>query len=129
MAPVFLLTAVGTIIGVLINRLSRIVDRIRALEERLHRQEVMNIEATRHELEVLGRRLRLIYLAVTCEVFCGLFVGLIIATAFIDAFLVANLSSIMAGLFILAMFAFISGLIVFLREIFLAVNITWESMR
>ena len=35
-APVFLLTAVGTLIGVLANRLARIVDRIRVLEDLLH---------------------------------------------------------------------------------------------
>jgi len=34
-APVFLLTAVGTIIGVLSNRLGRAVDRSRTLEDRL----------------------------------------------------------------------------------------------
>ena len=34
-APVFLLTAIGTTLAVLTNRLSRIVDRARILEERL----------------------------------------------------------------------------------------------
>ena len=34
-APVFLLTAIGTILGVLSSRLARIVDRARALNERL----------------------------------------------------------------------------------------------
>jgi len=34
-APVFLLTSIGTILGVLSTRLARIVDRARALNDRL----------------------------------------------------------------------------------------------
>jgi hypothetical protein len=35
-APVFLLTGVGTKLAVLTNRLARIIDRSRVLEDRLH---------------------------------------------------------------------------------------------
>ena len=128
-APVFLLTGVGTIIGVLTNRLARIVDRIRVLEERPAQANQQDTEQKQFELQLLARRLRLVYIALMCQVCCGLFVGLIIATAFIDAFLVVNLSGGIAGLFVMAMLAFISGLVVFLREIFLAVISTRASMR
>ena len=66
-------------------------------------------------------RLRLVYLAIVLQVSCALFVGLVIATAFIDALLAVNLGGSLVGLFGLAMVAFIGGLIVFLREIFIAV--------
>jgi hypothetical protein len=128
-APVFLLTAVGTIIGVLSNRLSRIVDRIRVLEERPDRADPQLAAREQEELVILGRRLRLVYLAVTCEVFCGLFVGLVIAVVFADAFLAANLAGFIATVFVLSMLAFIGGLGVFLREIFLAVSSTRDRMR
>ncbi len=128
-APVFLLTAVGTIIAVLTNRLARVVDRIRELELQLHENRVIDSSFREVELGLLGRRLRLIYLAVMCEVSCGLFVGLIIATAFVDAFLAAKLAGVIAGLFIVAMGAFIGGLVVFLREIFLAVESTRSYLR
>ena len=127
-APVFLLTAVGTIIGVLANRLSRIVDRIRVLEERLHDNAPADPAPLRYELDSLGRRLRLIYLAVTFDVFCALFVGLLIIAAFVDAFIGVNLTRAISALFVLAMIAFIGALIVFLREIYLAVNSTRHSM-
>ena len=58
----------------------------------------------------------------TCQVFCALFAGLLIIVAFFDAFITANLSKTIAALFALAMMAFIGGLVMFLREIFLAVN-------
>ncbi|MBS0307581.1 MAG: DUF2721 domain-containing protein [Proteobacteria bacterium] len=137
-APVFLLTGVGTIISVLTNRLSRIVDRVRVLEERLAlcgtREETRdeareNAVRARTELELLSQRMRLIYFGMTAEVCCGLLVGVIIAIAFIDAFLTINLSRLIALLFVLAMLAFIGGLMMFLREIFLAVRSTRASMR
>ncbi len=78
---------------------------------------------------MLGRRLRMVYIALSCEVSCGLIVGVIIAIAFIDAFLAASLSSWVAALFVLAMVAFIGGLASFLREIFLAVQSTRSSIR
>ncbi len=128
-APVFLLTAVGTIIGVLTNRLSRVVDRIRVLEERLHQFDAEHLQLAHGELALLARRMRLIYIAVASAVFCALFVGLLIVVAFIDAFMSINLAKIVGVMFILAMIAFIFALVVFLREIFLAVASTRKSIK
>lgn len=127
-APVFLLNAVASIIGVLINRLSRAVDRTRVLDERLSRTGLDTAEQDKRELQVLRRRLWLIYTALTCEVLCALFVGLLIAAGFVGAVLGANVSLGIAGLFVLAMTAFTAGLAVFLREIFLAVANTRARM-
>jgi hypothetical protein len=120
-APVFLLTAVGTIIGVLSSRLGRVVDRSRALEDRLRQLAPEGQKAVREELSVLARRVRLVYASITLAVVCALFVGLLIAVAFVDAFVALDLSKFIGLLFIGAMLAFILALMVFLREIFLAV--------
>ena len=128
-APVFLLNAVASIIGVLINRLSRSVDRIRVLDDRLSKAESKTAERDGMELQVLRRRLWLIYLALTCEVLCALFVGLLIATGFVGAIVGVSVSLGIACLFVFAMAAFIVGLTVFLREIFLAVVSTRDRMR
>ena len=121
-APVFLLTAVGTFIGVLATRLARIVDRTRVLDGRLAAGEQgPNAGRMREELGLLGRRLRLVYLAIALQVFCALFVALDIATAFFDALLRADLGWLVVGLFVLALTAFTGALVVFLREIFIAV--------
>ncbi len=128
-APVFLLTAVGTIISVLVNRLSRIVDRIRVLEEMLRFANPEELIKEQTELALLARRLKLIYLAVACAVFCALFVGLLIIVAFIDAFMSINLAQLVGLLFVFAMLSFIGSLIVFLREIFLAVFTTSQTMK
>ena len=128
-APVFLLTAVGTIIGVLSTRLGRVVDRSRTLEDRLRQLAPEGQKAAREELNVLSRRVRLVYASITLAVVCALFVGLLIAVAFVDAFVALDLSKFIGLLFIGAMLAFILALMVFLREIFLAVASARSRMR
>jgi len=128
-APVFLLTAVGTIIGVLSIRLGRAVDRSRALEDRLRQLAPEGQKAVREELNILARRVRLVYASMTLAVVCALFVGLLIAVAFADAFVTLDLSKFIGLLFIGAMLAFILALMVFLREIFLAVTSVRSQMR
>jgi amino acid transporter len=128
-APVFLLTAVGTIIGVLSTRLGRAVDRSRTLEERLRQLQPEAQKTVRTELGLLDRRVRLVYGAIVLAVLCALFVGLLIAVAFVDAFIDIDLSKFIGLLFIAAMLAFILALMVFLREIFLAVTSARNRMR
>jgi hypothetical protein len=128
-APVFLLTAVGTIIGVLSIRLGRAVDRSRALEDRLRQLQPEGQRAVREELLLLSRRVRLVYGSIVLAVLCALFVGLLIAVAFVDAFIDIDLSKFIGLLFIGAMLAFILSLLVFLREIFLAVTSARNQMR
>jgi len=128
-APVFLLTAVGTIIGVLSNRLGRVVDRSRTLEDRLRQLQPEGQKAARAELDLLSRRVRLVYGSIVLSVICALFVGLLIAVAFVDAFIAIDMSKFIGLLFIAAMIAFISSLLVFLREIFLAVSSARNQMR
>jgi Protein of unknown function (DUF2721) len=121
-APVFLLNAVGAIIGVLAARLARIVDRMRILEESAPAVLTQDPQRVSAELSTLERRMHLIYVALGLDVLCALFVGSLIVLAFSDAFLKADLARPVAVLFVCAMLSFISSLIVFLREIFLAVG-------
>ncbi len=127
-APVFLLTAVGTIIGVMSNRLGRAVDRIRLLEYRLREMNEAEAKETHRDLNFLARRMRLIYIAIGLAVICAILVSMLIAITFIDAFLAVDLSRVVGLLFIIAMFAFIGSLLVFLREIFLAISNTRYQM-
>ncbi|MBV1800093.1 DUF2721 domain-containing protein [Siccirubricoccus sp. G192] len=120
-APVFLLTAIGALLGVQTNRLARAVDRTRLLEEQQGRGAHNTLALIPGELTVLRSRMRLIYLAVALDVICALFVGLTIVIAFAEAFVGLNLAWLIALLFVAAMLAFIASLAVFLREIFLAV--------
>jgi hypothetical protein len=121
-APVFLLTAVGTMLGVLTNRLARAVDRRRVLVSALPRLDSEIAALAGQELEFEHRRIRLVYVAISLAVMCALLICLLISLAFIDAFVNQDLGKLIAALFVLAMLALTGSLTVFLREIFLAVN-------
>jgi energy-converting hydrogenase Eha subunit C len=124
-APVFLLTAIGTILSALSNRLGRIVDRRRVLEERLRSvpgEDALRAKTDVEELNLLAQRIRLIYHAIMLAVLCALFICLLVAGAFLGVFITADLAKLVGTLFILAMFALIGSLGMFLREIFLAVK-------
>lgn len=120
-APVFLLTAVGTIIAALNVRLGRAVDRRRVLEVKLGSLANNEVEAARDELAQIARRIHYVYLSILFAVLSAIFVCLLIAGAFIGALLSAEMSRTIAGLFVIAMLALIVSLALFLREIFLAV--------
>jgi len=121
-APVFLLTAVATFTTALNNRLGRIVDRRRVLDERLSGANDDAAQRARGELTLVLRRLRLIYFAILSAVTAALLVCLVIATAFVGALLSIELAKEVAFFFVLAMFALICCLSIFLREVFLAVT-------
>lgn len=135
-APVFLLTAIGTILSALNNRLGRIVDRRRVLLDRLRTppgEDAARVKEDVEELSLLARRIRLIYHAIIFSVLCALFVCLLVAGAFLGVFVTADLAKLVGTLFILAMFALIGSLGMFLREIFLAVKggrheLTWKDV-
>lgn len=121
-APVFLLTAVGTILTALTNRLGRAVDRRRVVEDRLPGMAGDKGVVARLELDALANRIKAIYVAFTLTVTCGLFICLSISLAFLDAFVQLNLAWTVAVLFVLAMFALIGALLMMLREIYLAIT-------
>jgi hypothetical protein len=121
-APVFLLTAIGTVIAALNIRLGRAVDRRRELEGRLSAMEPVEVPLAREELAVIARRIRFVYFAILSAVISGLFVCLLIAGAFLGAFVRTDLSYTIGAMFVLAVLALIACLLLFLREIFLAVS-------
>jgi hypothetical protein len=123
-APVFLLSGIGAMLAVMTNRLSRVVDRARVLEAAyLARSEDDPAEAIAEELHALTRRARLISRSITLCTVTALLVCAVIAVLFLGAFLGLGTSATantVALLFVAAMAAFFLGLLLFLREIFVA---------
>src|SRR5262245_52012552 len=104
-APVFLLTAVGTLIGVLSGRPARITDRMRVLEGAPCQDEQHAAQA-QGELLVLGRRMGFIYPAIVLAVICALLIGALIVLAFADAFLSIDLAKVIGLMFVAGMLSF-----------------------
>jgi Protein of unknown function (DUF2721) len=119
-APVFLLTAIGTILNVLIGRLARAVDRRRVLEEHLSEYTQEMREDAGRELRMLHNRIILVLWSVALAVLGALLVCLLIGVAFAGAYIAVDLSKEVAALFIGAMVAVTFCLLLFLREISIA---------
>jgi hypothetical protein len=121
-APVFLLSGVGIILTALTNRLARVVDRARRLEDAADQCDAGEREGIHAQLRVMARRARLMNRAITLSTISALLVALVVVTLFLGAFLDFNASLPVAAMFILAMLALIGALVYFLREVFLAIS-------
>ena len=115
-APVFLLTGVGAILSVLSARLARSIDRSRVLNAMGLEKQLLY----KTEMDILRRRVRWIYWAISLCTSCALFICIVIAALFIGSELEMDPSRAISIFFIAAMLALISGLLCFLREIALA---------
>ena len=122
-APVFLLTAISTLISAMNGRLARIVDRRRVLLGRKGKSEAPDESLSlTEELALLEERSRLVYYAIFSSVLSALLVCLVVAFAFIGALMTTDLARVVATFFVLSMAAMIVALGLFLREIYLAVR-------
>lgn len=122
-APVFLLTAIATLINAMNTRLGRIVDRRRVVNERLlPTADAASSEALGREIRRLARRSLTIYHAIFCAVLAALLVCVVVSCAFIGALMQIDLARVVAIVFIIAMVSMIAGLSLFLREIYWAVR-------
>jgi hypothetical protein len=119
-APVFLLSGVGVTLTLLTNRLARVVDRARALEQKESKTHQSQMHELSGSLRTLEQRARLLGRAIALCTICALLVSMVVVTLFLGAFVNFPLSLVIATLFIVAMLSFIGGLLLFLREVYVA---------
>ena len=118
--PVFLLTAIGALLGVMTNRLARTVDRTRATEARLEGSSPEELSQHHTSLATLSRRAKLINRAITLSTITALLVCGVIVSLFVGVFFRFESALTVAAFFTTAMGTLIAALIYFLREIFIA---------
>jgi len=108
-APVFLLTGIAALLGVMATRLARIIDRARFYEQTWEELDERARAAARGELANLERRRHLASWAINFCTSAALLVCTVIATLFVEAFFNADLKWLAGVLFIGAMIALIGG--------------------
>jgi hypothetical protein len=123
-APVFLLTGIGSFLGVVVNRLGRTIDRARHLNG-------LNVEQRKkfiNEFDIIQKRVTWMRWSIGLFIVAGLCISLSVALIFIGVAININVSNFILGTFIFAMFALILGIVCFLREIIYATQevITWH---
>ncbi len=119
-APVFLLTGIGSMLSVMTNRLARVIDKARSLEALLESSAPEKGECIREKLSVLSKRAVLIGRAINLCTTTAVLICAVIALLFIGAFLDIDPSMPVALFFIAAMVSLVTGLLWFLREIYIA---------
>lgn len=113
-APVFLLSGVGVTLTLFTNRLARIVDRARLLEDRLAENPHVDL----HEaLAVLAQRARYINYAIALGTISGVLVTTTVILLFSTALLGNNLTLLIAAVFSAAMLTLTASLLVFFFEV------------
>ena len=116
-APVFLLSGIGALLGVLTGRLSRIIDRARRLEAGTHPGAPETEERVVAELNILARRARLVNRAVALCTTSALLVATVVIALFVGAFFRRDFSPLIGATFVAAMVSLCAALLTFLQEI------------
>lgn len=123
-APVFLLTGIAALLGVMANRLSRVIDRARYFEQHWADLDASARATSRREVRNLERRRRVCSWSINLCTVAALLICLVIVTLFADAFFATSLKWYAGSLFVAAMVAVSAGLVCFLREVYLATHTT-----
>ena len=121
-APVFLLAGIGGLLGVLTNRIGRIIDRSRKLQDLLPDAGAPRQEELREELRLLSHRARLINGAMALCTASALLVCVVIAVLFLGSFVARSMAAPIALLFIGAMLCLIAALLLLMREVLLSTS-------
>ena len=121
-APVFLLTGIAGLLGVMATRLARVIDRARSFEQIWPNLDARARTDARLEIGNLERRRRICSWAINFCTTAALLICLVIVTLFLEEFSATNLKWLAGALFVAAMVAVICGLTCFLREVYLATH-------
>jgi len=117
LSPVFMLAGIGAFLNVLAGRLSRVIDRARAIEQ-IHPGSTGR-DHDRHvwELKLLDRRMSVINAALFLCVASAIAVCSVVALLFIGELAGLHIGTMVALIFILAMLLLVAGLLMFLVEV------------
>ncbi len=133
LAPVFLLTAVANLVSALTQRLSRVVDRSRFLQDRLldiDSYTVSQQSGFETELRHLATRGWLINISMVFVVICGVMIGLTVLGLFLAETSGGKLqiNRVVLTSFVSGIGSFVLALVILLAEVLVAsYSIHWKQ--
>ena len=119
-APVFLLSGVGVMLSLFTQRLARIVDRARLLEQSADVHP--DTEDLHRQLAALERRARYINVSILLGIVSSLFVTATVVLLFANALMDLRVDALIAMTFAAAMLVLASALLSFLMEVRFAMS-------
>ncbi|WP_176592613.1 DUF2721 domain-containing protein [Sphingobium sp. EM0848] len=120
LAPVFLLAGIGAFLNVCVGRLARIIDRARAVEEKILKSRGKEHDRMVSEIRVLDRRMSVVNGAIFLSVASACAVCLVVILLFAANLFGVHLGTPIAILFSLAMVLQAAAFGTFIQEIRLA---------
>jgi hypothetical protein len=121
LSPVFMLAGIGSVLNVLAGRLSRVIDRVRGIEDKLLPPGA-ELDRQLWELKLLDRRMRVINLAIYLVVGAAIMTCTVVATMFVAELLHLRIGRFVAFFFIAAMVLLTAGLVAFLVEVHISLT-------
>lgn len=123
LGPVFLISGVGITLSMLTQRLSRIVDRARSLEDRREvTTEEGKLKLIDRDLRVILRRARYINSAIALCTTSALLTALVVTLLFAGEFTPMSVGGIIAIMFVASMVCLSTAFLMFLIEVRIATN-------
>jgi hypothetical protein len=122
-APVFLLTAVASLIGALATRLARIIDRARDIEERLLAGSTISEAAAHEELRRARVRAWIVNGSLALLTISAALIGATVMTLFIGGTGTPSSETLIPWTFLGGLVSFILALLCFLIETLLATHL------
>ena len=119
-APVFMLTAVASLLGALATRLARIIDRARTLEEKLEAENVAHELEIHAELKRLRDRGRVVNTSMILLTLSAVCIGATVMALFLVETVSLRTNLIVPWTFLGGVIFFVLALLVFLVETLLA---------
>ncbi|MCC7519233.1 MAG: DUF2721 domain-containing protein [Verrucomicrobiae bacterium] len=120
--PVILISGVGLLLLSMTNRLGRVIDRSRILSEARQKTEGRGQAHILSQIGILIRRARLVRLSIALATLSLLTTALLVIVLFLAALFELEIALTVALLFVACMGFLIGSLIVFLRDINLALE-------
>jgi hypothetical protein len=122
-APVFMLTAIASLIGALAGRLARIIDRARDLDERLAAGTTRNVAQTRLELRRLKRRGTVVNWSVGLLTLSATLIAGTVMALFLGEASTTKTGPVVPWTFLFGVLCFVLALLCFLAETLLATHV------
>jgi uncharacterized membrane protein len=115
--PVFLLAGISGLLGVITTRLSRIIDRARAIKARDPAASVAEQRELQWELLLHRRHMTLASAAFASATTSFLLVATVVMVLFLSTVATIDLTPLVALLFVLAMGSLMTAVLLLLREV------------
>ena len=116
LAPVFVMVAIGNILGTLSSRLGRVVDRSREMQRRHAETQGTAHDIVVREMRIIDRRIALIGRAMLVLVLSGLAIGTTVAVLFVEELARVDLQQVAATTFLISVALLMWALLLFLAE-------------